>query len=265
MLLKRLFLPCIVILFVVLSGCSKNENSDNERETKKFVRSFRVTTQYGSSEFRLKYDGDKPVWFQYTSAYQKNNAYCIGIDYYRNDVFHMLHIDDSEYGDMAYGMFDGFLDDNGLVKSVVIGLVRVFFECSYDRSGQLVGISKSLSERGLPDNYTYIWENGNLVRIVADEQTWTIEYEKKRNVPISLNVLSLTAEIFARVTKYCNCTFLGYAGFFGADSRNLPKRLVCGDTVETYEYQFDSSGAISKIEKRDESGEVTIIEIEYYI
>lgn len=262
MLLKRLFLPCAVILSVILSGCGKNENPENQRETKKFVRSFRITTRYGSEEYRLKYDGDRPVWFQYASVHQGNRAFYIGMDDSRSDVFHMLRIDDIEQN-MAYGMFDGFLHDNGNVKSVIIGMIRRFFVCTYDSSGQLVAIDKELSDNGLPDNYTYIWKNGNPETVVAGDRTWVIEYGKERTVPISLNVLSLTTRIFARVTQYCNCNFLGYAGFFGADSHNLPKRFVCGDTVETYEYEFDSCGAVSKIVITSESDEVTVIDIMY--
>lgn len=95
------------------------------------------------------------------------------------------------------------------------------------------------------DQWIYNWDNGNLISIsepIVWDTRWdkTITYSQVTAIPTNINIDYIE-----------ECPELQFFGFTGKQSKFLPKKSIhkneTDTKTDTYEYEFNSNGTISKI------------------
>ena len=139
------------------------------------------------------------------------------------------------------------IGSNGLVSSMSSDNIH-YTTYTYDTNGIL--LLSSYSSGNWTNEVKYTITDGNLIK------------QTKKNVTIYNNTEYITTDTttYEYLTDKTNTIGSNAHGtsYFGVDSKNLiSKEISSNGTIMSYEYEFNNSGKVTKLTKKNNSGDIT--------
>ena len=242
--MKRLFCLMLVVLgTAAFTACSDDDdnNGGNGNENKRMVKRI--------------YLKDNPGYKGYDFFYDENNR-----------PIHIVNYDGGQSIDRTYTYSDSgqeivcdyepfgiistyFLDNQGLIYKRSDDNDNDYYY-QYNDSNQLI------NQKDRESTCTYLWQNGNLVRMTGEQESFNFEFTTEENKS-NLDFGPLQWEEFILDEDP-----LQLFGFTGSTCKNYIKKYSSDGREYSFVYTFDENGYATEIEltTNGEDKEVYIIE-----
>lgn len=221
-----------IAMFAVISFSACSDEDDNEHTSNKPILVKQCIYTNGDDNptiYTFEYDNQNRIVRVTNNNYNTYNSET-QFSYSGNTVTETSIYTNGGFDTRIYQ-----LNADGYIESVMDAQYPEYLKTYSYKNGYLQEWHTSNQQ------WIYNWDNGNLVSI-SEPGVWntTITYSQVTAIPTNINIDYIE-----------ECPELQFFGFTGKQSKFLPKKSIhkneTDTKTDTYEYEFNSNGTISKI------------------
>jgi hypothetical protein len=218
----------IIIFSFILLSCGKDDTNPKFNIDRAKIKEVIYFDELSIPYDTLKYSYTSDYLISEISNCCENSRFTVSYNYENSTIIY------NPYGELLTETFE--MNKNGTIAEY--NLFENSFELTYDKEGYLVSV-KGRDRETSPQEYSFEYENGNLVKIntqLIDKYYIVIEYSNSQN---KSNFTNIEEDALLR-GQY----FLGMTGVI---NKNLIKRVIYNnrDTLN-YEYELNADSLVAK-------------------